>query len=175
MKRVFAALLLAVMAFGLCACDDGWNPSSYWDLLEEEETAPSWEDAREDSYSGQMGAMEATEAIVEITEPIELPTAVTARKPATQLEYWIDNCDTAYLSEADLYGMNKQDCRIARNAIYAKSGRIFNSQELTDYFNNFDWYKPTVKPDSFKESMLNQIQRHNLEVVSGYERKCGYQ
>lgn len=91
----------------------------------------------------------------------------------SSLEYWITYCDTKYMDESYLYGMTKAECRIARNAVYAKSGRIFTSDDLATYFSYYSWYIPRIHPDNFSKSMLNAVQEHNLNVVIAYEKTLG--
>lgn len=109
---------------------------------------------------------ETETAVIETTAPTEVVT--------DPLLYWIENCDKKYLSEADLAGFDKQMCIYARNACYAKSGRMFNSTDLQQYFAQFDWYNPTISPDKFTASMLNSYQTANINLILEYERAHGY-
>ena len=45
--------------------------------------------------------------------------------------------------------------------IYAKHGNIFSSSDLTNYYSNFNWYKPTkkVKDSDLTEEELKLIER----------------
>ncbi|MBA2133687.1 YARHG domain-containing protein [Hydrogenispora sp. UU3] len=54
-----------------------------------------------------------------------------------------------------------------RNAIYAKHGHIFASEELTEYFSRFDWYKPT-KTVSYAD--LSEVERKNIEMIQKFEK-----
>lgn len=92
----------------------------------------------------------------------------------TPLQYWIEYCDTKRLAENDLETFDADDCRLARNAIFAKSGRKFNDDSLQAYYEQFDWYHPTVSPDDFSNSMLNDIQSYNLDLIIAYEESRGY-
>lgn len=91
----------------------------------------------------------------------------------SNLEYWITYCDTLYLNDTYLYGMSAAECRIARNAIYAKSGRIFTSSDLSNYFSHYSWYSPRIHPNNFSNTMLNAAQLHNLNVIIAYEEQFG--
>ena len=108
------------------------------------------------------------------TAPATEPTEPSETEEVTPLMYWIENCDKRYLTEEDLAGFSKQDCVYARNACYAKSGRMFNSTELQAYFAKFDWYHPTVSPNNFNDSMLNAYQIANINLILAYERDHGY-
>ncbi|MEJ0106556.1 MAG: YARHG domain-containing protein [Bacteroidota bacterium] len=38
--------------------------------------------------------------------------------------------------------MNQYDLKILRNEIYARHGLLFTNEEMKQYFNLQDWYKP---------------------------------
>lgn len=89
-------------------------------------------------------------------------------------DYIIPNSSTQLLSFSDLKGLSEEECRLARNEIYARHGRKFSDEELQAYFNSKDWYQGTIEPDDFKESMLNEIETANRDTIVEYERKSGY-
>ena len=70
--------------------------------------------------------------------------------------------------------MSAEECKIARNEIYARHGRKFNDQNLQAYFNARAWYEGTVEPDDFKESVLSDIENANRDLIDAYEVKKGY-
>ena len=45
---------------------------------------------------------------------------------------------------------------------------------VQNYFNSFDWYQPTIEPDDFQESMLNQYEIANRDLIVAYETEQGY-
>lgn len=108
------------------------------------------------------------------------PPTVTEPEPSqpeqemTALEYWVENCHVIHFTEADLQGFTAEDCRIARNAVYAHSGRKFQDATLNAYFEGFDWYVGTVDPNGFDQNMLNDAQNDNLNLVIEYEKTMGY-
>ena len=121
--------------------------------------------------------------------PTEAPTVAPAEPPTEppteaptepeidadpRLLYFIENCDSMYLKEDDVQGFDKEMCRIARNSLYAKSGRMFKDSALQEFFEQFDWYDPRISPSDFTGDMLNQYQSANLNVISEYERERGY-
>lgn len=63
---------------------------------------------------------------------------------------------------------------MARNEIYARHGRIFKDESLQEYFEKFDWYYPIIQPDDFEESMLNDYEIANRELIVEYETEQGY-
>lgn len=89
---------------------------------------------------------------------------------------FINNCDSRSFSRADLSGFDEDMLTLARNAIYAKSGRRFNSEYLTAYYGECTtWYNPRVSPSDFNdETMLNTYQKQNRDLVIAYEQEQGY-
>ena len=102
------------------------------------------------------------------------PTNLPISQENGNLLNWIEYCDQSYLTEQTLEGLDAAQCRLARNAIFAKSGRKFADAGLTEYFTQFDWYVPRIDPDSFNDSMLNAYQLYNVDVIIAYEEACGY-
>lgn len=93
---------------------------------------------------------------------------------ADALQYFIAHCDTEYFTEADIQTFDADMCRIARNSIYARLGRKFDSQDLTLYFEQYDWYIPVIDPEDFSDEMLNQYQVANRDLIVAFETQKGY-
>ena len=88
-----------------------------------------------------------------------------------ELQYFIENCDRRYFSKAEISNLNAEELMYARNAIYAKSGRIFNMEKLANYFQKYSWYTPHISADDFKEDMLNQYQTANRDLIVSREKE----
>ena len=89
-------------------------------------------------------------------------------------DYILEGSDYRYISKSELYMLSKNECRLARNEIYARHGRMFDDEELRAYFNSKDWYYPYVDGDDFSESVLNAYEKANLELIVEYEKEQGY-
>lgn len=74
-------------------------------------------------------------------------------------EYILVNSDCEYLGLEDLEGLSEEECKIARNEIYARYGRLFSDESLQAYFDSCDWYEGTISPDDFDENMLTDIEK----------------
>lgn len=77
-----------------------------------------------------------------------------------------------YIDESELYNYSAAQLRLIRNEIFALHGRIFNSQDLMDYFSQKSWYVPTYAPEDFDANMfyyLNDYEEANLQVILNYE------
>lgn len=90
------------------------------------------------------------------------------------VDYILPNSNTRKLTEADLQGLSSEECRIARNEIYARHGRKFSDQTLQEYFESKTWYIGQVEPNEFDESVLNESEKANAELISKYEKEQGY-
>lgn len=91
--------------------------------------------------------------------------------PYADSNYIIPNSDVYRLSAEDIMNMNLtlQEINYAKNEIYARHGRKFKSKELSDYFNSQPWYKGTIDPDKFSDSMLSATESANAKLLSDIE------
>lgn len=93
---------------------------------------------------------------------------------AANCEYILPDSDSRYLTEDDLTGLNAEQCRLARNEIYARHGRRFVDAGLQRYFDSCSWYSGTVDPADFSDSVFNEYERANSRLIVEYERAHGY-
>ena len=93
---------------------------------------------------------------------------------STSSEFVLANSSEEYLTMDDLNGLSADDCKIARNEIYARHGRMFNDESLQEYFNQCSWYEGFIQPDDFSQGMLNEVELANLQLISDYEEEMGY-
>ncbi len=84
-------------------------------------------------------------------------------------DYIFSNSDSSYLTTEDVIGMTSDMLRLARNEIYARRGRIFDSEDLNEYFNSLTWYTGLYTADEFKESWLNKYEKANVKLIQSYE------
>lgn len=90
-------------------------------------------------------------------------------------EYILPQSDSTYLTKKDLRGFSAKDCKIARNELYARHGRLFDDKDLQNYFNSCSWYNGRIEPDDFDESKLfNDYEIANRDLIVQYEVKKGY-
>jgi YARHG domain-containing protein len=55
-----------------------------------------------------------------------------------------------------------EDLKLLRGIIFGRHGRVFKDSEIKIYLEEQSWYQPN--PD-FKNSMLNDVERRNLDVI----------
>lgn len=84
-------------------------------------------------------------------------------------DYILPDSDTVYLTLYDLQGLTLQGVNYAKNEIYARHGRMFASQELSDYFNTKTWYRGTVSPSDFSDQVFNDYEQQNLALLDEVE------
>ncbi len=86
----------------------------------------------------------------------------------------LPDSSTRLIEWSELEGLSKEECRIARNEIYARHGRMFDDEELRNHFRQFDWYEEIIQAKDFKESMLSDIEMQNRDRIIEYEEEKGY-
>lgn len=84
-------------------------------------------------------------------------------------DYIIPDSDSRYLTDADIEGLSLREINYAKNEIYARRGRKFDSKELQEYFNGKDWYSGTIEPLKFNDSVFNKYERANAVFLSKAE------
>lgn len=88
-------------------------------------------------------------------------------------EYILSQSNSEYLDESDVQGMTAQQLNYAKNEIYARHGRRFDSPELQNYFNSKSWYIGKYDPKDFdanySSSMLSDVEKRNAEFLRDME------
>lgn len=75
-----------------------------------------------------------------------------------------DYLSTNRLTHSDISGYSNADLRLLRNAIYAMHNYDFISEDLQDYFGNFDGYRPVSR-----NVKLNKTESANVSFIQKYE------
>lgn len=92
----------------------------------------------------------------------------------SEQEYILSESNIRYLEREELEHLTAEECRIARNEIYARHGRMFDDEALQAYFESCSWYTPQIRPEDFGETLLNEYERANKDLIAAYEREQGY-
>jgi len=121
-----------------------------------------------DKYS-QVVAQSETEVIAENEETTESIADYDEFQPDDEMT----GADALYdfvcereLTPTDVAGLSKEDLRIMRNWIFARHGYIFKSNDLKEYFSQFNWYEPKYSNVS---SMLSKVEKKNVAFIQRYE------
>ncbi len=111
-----------------------------------------------------------------LTEEAQLRLELSRLSAASKSdsEYLLADSDSRYLTEDDLAGFTAEQCRLARNEIYARHGRRFKDPALQRYFDSLSWYNGTIEPSDFNDNVFNSYERANCILIIDYEREHGY-
>jgi hypothetical protein len=94
--------------------------------------------------------------------PSPVPTAPVAAR--TQSDFIFSDSDSRMLSSEELRRLSKDELRVARNEIFARRGRFFNSPDLTARFSRFAWYSPNTW-----DPQLNDVEKANVALIERIE------
>src|SRR5207302_11153477 len=76
---------------------------------------------------------------------------------------------TKPMTTALLQGLFLEDVRKMRDEIYARHGKVFKDPWTQKYFASFDWYKAD---SNYSDASLTHVEKANLVVIGGYEKKA---
>lgn len=79
------------------------------------------------------------------------------------------------LNQTELADLSDNTLWIAKNEIYARHGRQFDNEYLQQYFNRCTWYEGMIPPGEFQESVLNQTEKDNLQLLTAAIEEYGRQ
>lgn len=102
-----------------------------------------------------------------VEEPVQEESVAEPEEPVSQ--YFLPESDSRYLTMEELDGFTAADCRIARNELYARHGRRFDDENLQAHFDSCEWYQGTIAPSDFDESVLNEYELANRDLIVQYE------
>jgi YARHG domain len=80
----------------------------------------------------------------------------------------MEHFENRLVSEEMLKGLSLHELRLLRNEIYARHGRQFRTEWLSQYFYSQPWYDPR---EDNAEPELSETDRKNVETIVAYERK----
>lgn len=86
-------------------------------------------------------------------------------------EYIFPDSSEKRLKENDVKSLSSAQCRLAKNEIYARHGRLFQDESLQNYFDKKSWYNGYIEPDDFDESVFNKTEKANIKLLAKYENK----
>lgn len=84
-------------------------------------------------------------------------------------EFILPESNVRYLTYEDIHGLDEASLRIAKNEIYARHGRLFQSEDLNQYFHSKSWYQGTVAPNDFSESVFNEFEKTNVDLLVAFQ------
>ena len=121
-------------------------------------------------YFSGAGAQQVATTGVPAATSTPGPGPAMLQTTRAQSDFLFPDSDRRSLTDGDLSALSPDDLRVARNEIFARRGRYFNSPDLTARFSRFAWYAPrTWDPE------LNDIERANVALIERYESGRGAQ
>ncbi len=107
-------------------------------------------------------------SITDVEKTYENPDAYS--QAVDTAEYYIlPESDTRYYTEEELSSLTADQLRLARNEIYARHGRTFDKEDLQAYFDSQPWYRGTIAPDDFDDSVFNEYEKANVQLIQSVE------
>lgn len=76
------------------------------------------------------------------------------------------DADTYEFTKNDLKNLSAKELTYLRNSIYARHGYIFNSEELNEFFSQYEWYVPD---ESVSETDITEQERKNAGFIRDYQ------
>jgi hypothetical protein len=80
----------------------------------------------------------------------------------------MEHFENRLVTEAMLKGLSLHELRLLRNEVYARRGRAFRTEWLSQYFYSQPWYDPR---EDYTEPELSDAEKKNIETIVAYERK----
>lgn len=115
-------------------------------------------------FSGASGGQVATADAQAVVPPASNIASSAPAAARAESDFVFPDSDTRLLADADLSTLSKDGLRIARNEIFARRGRYFNSPDLTARFGKFAWYVPRTW-----DPQLNDVEKANVALIDHYE------
>lgn len=85
-------------------------------------------------------------------------------------EYILPDVDKRYYTKEELTLLSKDMLRLARNEVFARHHRKYETQDLKEYFEAQSWYQGYLSADQFDDSVLNEYEKGNLDLIKAIER-----
>ncbi len=104
-------------------------------------------------------------SLPEIRASLTPTPSVTPPPPAKFNGFIFSDSDGRLLSLEEVARLSRNDLRLARNEIFARKGRIFQSADLRDHFLRFPWYR-----SMYQDVPLNPIEQANVNLLLSMER-----
>ena len=87
--------------------------------------------------------------------------------------FLVPDSDTRVMDPSELDGLSSDEIRLIANEIYARYGYAFRTEEIADYFGQFDWYDPIYDPEEFPDDIMSEAAQANLNMIAEYEAEHG--
>lgn len=163
-------IILALVVGGVLLSGSGSRVSGFSeDVIETEALIPVMPKENEKKVSNRV--------TVSAGDSIDNDNAEDNKKSVDQLnsDYILAASDTKLIKDSDIAGLSLQELNYARNEIYARHGRKFDSKELQDYFGGKSWYVGKYEGNKFdteySAKVLSDIEKKNVTFLQKAENK----
>jgi curved DNA-binding protein CbpA len=114
----------------------------------------------EERLSSQEPQVNSEEAVSKNIVQNQIPEIASATE-----EYILLGSESRYIDVNEINHMSKEELCLARNEIYARHGRLYETEDLNQYFSNKSWYHGYLSQEQFDDSVLNEFEKTNLDVI----------
>ena len=128
----------------------------------------------QESSAETNSAVNSTEASSTVESTATEGSAALKISGAGNGEYILPDSDKRLIGREDLMNLSPEQCKMARNEIYARHGRKFKDAALQSYFDSCPWYSGRIEPDSFSDSYLSEVEKKNRDTIVAFEQEMGY-
>lgn len=173
--RIAAAMLAAVIVL-VCA-------GGVFLLVRSQETGGV--SARTEGKTETLKAIEPGEGETKVVKSISVSAGGSSKeadskkpeedknKEDKNKEYILPASNTKLLTSSDIAGLSLKELNYAKNEIYARHGRKFDSNELRTYFESKSWYEGKYSAADFDANysarILSDTERKNAEFLKNAE------
>lgn len=150
-----------------CEADGGsdYGISGYYELIRENE-AESREKELENTIDERSQYYRASAYYLEIVDYWE---NVREARDVSNVNEPLFATNKQYYTKENFENEPKLVIHLAKNEIYASHGYIFKNEDLYNYFMGCVWYNPTCKAEDFDDSVLNEYEKANLEILASMD------
>ena len=150
-----------------CEADGGsdYGISGYYELIRENE-AESREKELENTIDERSQYYRASAYYLEIVDYWE---NVREARDVSNVNEPLFATNKQYYTKENFENEPKLVIHLAKNEIYARHGYIFKNEALYNYFMGCVWYNPTCKAEDFDDSVLNEYEKANLEILASMD------
>ena len=150
-----------------CEADGGsdYGISGYYELIRENE-AESREKELENTIDERSQYYRASAYYLEIVDYWE---NVREARDVSNVNEPLFATNKQYYTKENFENEPKLVIHLAKNEIYARHGYIFKNEDLYNYFMGCVWHNPTCKAEDFDDSVLNEYEKANLEILASMD------
>lgn len=150
-----------------CEADGGsdYGISGYYELIRENE-AESREKELENTIDERSQYYRASAYYLEIVDYWE---NVREARDVSNVNEPLFATNKQYYTKENFENEPKLVIHLAKNEIYARHGYIFKNEDLYNYFMGCVWYNPTCKAEDFDDSVLNEYEKADLEILASMD------